>query len=335
MTEEDLWQWWATALAFPQKIGTAELPIYTEPRHGFFRVRPKDGQWQAVQIWRDEFGIWQAMRAGRHVDPGKVSDLWLWACRNPISEDAYDMAMAGNGFSDEPPRAATIGDNIREADPHDALMIEYLGEKEAAEEVLREPIADKDAADRAAIWAHRLIDISNKAKNHHKVEKQPSLDEGRRITDRWRELMDEPHALGVRLKRHSDAWLIEQDRLEKERAWRAEQEAAALRREAQEAAERADESGDPAAQAEAGQIVAEAQAAAREAEFRRPQSGRTNAKVSLRTFYSGEITDYDTFLMAIKDRDEVKQMAKTIADRMGRARIEMPGMKIVTEQRAV
>jgi hypothetical protein len=329
----DPWQWWQTACAHPEWIGTEKLPIHEgEPEQGFFRVRRKAGQWEAVQFWKDAFNLWHATRDGVTVESDRIADLWLWACRAPISEEAFDRAIAGKGWIDEPPAAPGIGDNIREADPHDALQIEWLGEKENAEAFLKEPIADKAAADRAAIWARRLKDIANKADDLHRVEKQPSLDEGRRVDDRWRELRDGPAELSKELKRHQTKFLQEEDRKERARVAAAKAEADRLRREAEEAALAART---PDAEAEAGAKIAAAQEAARDAEFRRPQAGRTGARTSLRTFRSGRITDLDSFLMAAKDAPEIQAAAQQACDRLARARIAVAGMTIEEDRRAV
>ncbi|MER8967700.1 hypothetical protein NKI25_18595 [Mesorhizobium sp. M0808] len=61
---------------------------------------------------------------------------------------------------------------------------------------------------------------------------------------------------------------------------------------------------------------------------------RTGAKVSLRTFVTAEITDYDALVMALKDRPEVREIIQTLANRAAKSGVEIAGMKAVEERRA-
>lgn len=336
----DRWRWWHDAL----KGKTGQ--ITTTPEQGYYRVRYKDkktgqsGQWEPVAIWFDEDSQgWLAYRNGSEVH---ADEIWIGACRNPITIEAYDKAMGGGGFDDEPEKAPGIGHNSPEADPLDALRIEYLGEKELAEEFLRSPVQSDDAASKAAIWSKRLADIAKRATDLHRVEKQPSLDVGRRVDEKWRELKEDPKALSTRLKRHTDDFLREKDRKERERQRAAQEESDRLRREAEAAALAArhadileDEEILAARHAEIERINEQAAAAQREAEARNVAAGRTGAKVSLRTFVSAEIIDFDALLVALKGRDEIKELVQSLANRAAKAGIELPGMKIVEERRAV
>jgi hypothetical protein len=333
MTIVDPWEKWRAALANPRQIGSGKLVVHpSEPWTGFFRVRRKDGNWEPVQFWQDDLGLWYATRSGKPVDPDRIVDLFQWAVRQPISELAFDRATAGNGWADEPERTPGIGDNSGEADPFDALNIEWLGEKELVEGFLKIPITSKDEADRAAIWATRLNGIAKRADKLHGDEKAPVIVAGRRVDSKWRELREQPSGMAILLKRHQDKWLREQERLERERVAAAAVEAERLRIEAEEAAAKARTPDDVA---EAGAKVAAAQEAEREATYQRPQAGRTGAKTSLRTFRTGKIVDFDTFLMAAKDHDEIREAAQTTANRLARAKVTLAGMEIVEEQRTV
>jgi hypothetical protein len=328
------WDKWRAALADPRKIGSDNLTIHPgQPWCGFFRVRRKGGDWEPVQFWQDEeSGVWCATRAGQAVDPDRIEDLFLWAVKNPISEEAFDRALAGNGWEDEPERPAGIGHNSGDSDPFEALRTEYLGEKELVEPFLKKPIASKEDADRAAIWAKRLRDIANRADKLHAEEKAPLLVATRKVDSKWRELREGPAGFSTLLKRHQDEWLREQERLEKERVRAAAVEAERLRHEAAEAAAKADT---PEAQAEAGAKLAAAKEAARQAEFQRPQAGRTGAKTSLRTYRTGLITDFDAFLAAVKDQEEIRTAAERVCNRLARQERPVAGMEIVEDRRAV
>lgn len=329
------WDKWQAALADPSKIGTGKLTIHPgEPWTGYFRVRRKGGDWEPVQFWRGADGDWYATRSGRPVDRDQIDDLFLWAVKQPISEEAFDRAKAGNGWADEPERpAAGIGHNSgAEADEYEALRIEWLGEREQALAFLKKPIASKEDADKAAIWARRLKDIANRADKLHVEEKAPVLVKARKIDSKWRELREEPEGLQKLLKRHQLAWLQEQDRLEKERVRAAAAEAERLRREAEETLSKAST---PEAEREAGEKLAAAKEAEREAEYRRPQAGRPGAKTSLRTRCVGRIIDLDTFLASIKDTQEIKDAADKACARLAKANVAVPGMEIIEERTVV
>ncbi|TBB27298.1 hypothetical protein ELH48_09115 [Rhizobium ruizarguesonis] len=335
MAEVNIWAWWQNALA--GNIG----PIHDgDPQQGYYRTRFKDKPWEPVAIWFED-GKWHAMRADRQVD---ASDIWTWCCRNPITYEAYTKAIEGAGWDDEP-EAPAIGHNLP-SDPFEALQVEFAAEREQAEAFMKKPITTQAEADRAAIWSKRLSTIAKKATDLHKVEKQPHLDAGRNVDNKWRELKEEPDAISKKLKRHMDAFLQEEARKERERQAAARAEADRIQREADAArvaAEKAAAKNDNdaaaiAAQnnaiAEAERLAQQAAAAERDAQARNASAGRTGAKVSLRTFVFAEITDFDALLMALKDRPEIKEVVDTLANRAARSGVELAGMAIRSEQRA-
>lgn len=339
MAEVNAWEWWQNALA--GKIG----PIHDGcPEQGYYRTRFKDKPWEPVAIWSED-GKWYAMRGEHQID---ASDIWTWCCRNPISYEAYTKAIEGGGWDDEPD-APAIGHNLP-TDPFEALQVEFAAEKEQAEAFLKLPIKTQADADRAAVWSKRLSTIAKKATDLHKVEKQPHLDAGRNVDNKWRDLKEEPDALSKRLKRHLDDYLREQQRIELERQRKAREEADRIAREAEEAriaAERAaaekvaDGISDAMAIAEHNNRIAEAERLAqqaadaeRDAQARNASAGRTGARVSLRTFVYAEITDFDALLMALKDRAEIKEIVETLANRAARSGVVLAGMAIKSEQRA-
>ncbi|TBZ81384.1 hypothetical protein [Rhizobium leguminosarum] len=337
MAEVNIWAWWQNALA-----GTIG-PIHDgDPQQGYYRTRFKDRPWEPVAIWFED-GKWHAMRGERQVD---ASDIWTWCCRNPITYEAYTKAIEGAGWDDEP-EAPKMGHNLpADLSPFEALELEFASEKEQAEAFMKKPITTQAEADRAAIWSKRLSTIAKKATDLHKVEKQPHLDAGRNVDNKWRELKEEPDAISKKLKRHMDAFLQEEARKERERQAAARAEADRIQREADAArvaAEKAAAKNDNdaaaiAAQnnaiAEAERLAQQAAAAERDAQARNASAGRTGAKVSLRTFVFAEITDFDALLMALKDRPEIKEVVDTLANRAARSGVELAGMAIRSEQRA-
>lgn len=339
MSTDNVWAWWQAALE--GNVG----PMHEgQPEQGYYRTRFKGGQWEPVALWRGDNGEWLAKRGERMIDD--AADVWNFCRTHPVTFEAWEKATNGGGWDDEPP-APAMGHNLP-SDPFEALMLEYQSEKEQAEAFMKAPITTQDQADKAAIWSKRLATIAKKATDLHKVEKQPSLDEGRRVDDKWRGLKDDPADLSKKLKRHLDAYLQEQQRLEQERQRKAREEADRIQREAdrarveaEKAAARNDNEGDAAAIAERNNAIAEAQRLAdqaaqaeRDAQARNASAGRTGAKVSLRTFVFAEITDFEKLLLALKDRPEIKEVVEALANRAARSGVELAGMTIKSEQRA-
>lgn len=328
MTQADQYSYWRNALA--GKFGDVHDGY---PQSGFYRRRlVKNGPFVPVAIWQDgENHV--ALVNGK---PADASDIWTWVCGQPITEEAYHKAMENGTWDDEarPADLPTAGN--MPSDPHEALTVEWEAEKEVGAEILAKPIKTQKDADQAAVFSKRIAAIAKKATDLHRVEKQPSLDESRRIDEHWRDLKTEPADMSKQVKRHLDAFLNEQRKIEEERQRKAREEAERKQREAEEAARKAAEAEEPdeAAQAEAQRLQEEAEAAQRETEARNAQAGRTGSKVALRTFTSAEITDYDALLTALKDRPEIRELVQTLANRAAKSGVDLPGMKIVQEQRA-
>ncbi|MCR8492793.1 hypothetical protein [Brucella anthropi] len=323
------YEFWTAALADPKEVGKG-LPVHEgDAQPGFYRKRNgKDGPWLPVAIWEQD-GQLVAKIGDKMGDP---VDLWSWVCRFPVSEAAYRKAVDGNGWDDDAP-VAPIGHNLPD-DPHEALKLEFQAEKELADTFLKTPITTQEQADKAAVWSKKLAGIAKKATDLHKVEKQPSLDAGRAVDDKWRDLKEEPADLSKKLKRHMDAFLIEQQRLENERRRKEQEEADRLRREAEERARAAEQGNDETALAEAEQLKAEASEREKAAQATNAHAGRTGAKVSLRTFVSARIVDYDKALVALKDHPEMKALVEQLANRAVRAGVEVAGVERFEEKRA-
>ncbi len=328
MAEVNVWAWWQDALA--GKIG----PIHDgDPQQGYYRTRFKDKPWEPVAIWFED-GKWHAMRGERQVD---ASDIWTFACRYPVTYEAYVKAIEGGGWDDDaplinlPPKT-----HNQSSDPFEALTEEFAGEKELAAAFLKTKITTQGQADKAAVWSKRIAAIAKKATDLHKVEKQPSLDESRRIDDKWRDLKEGPADLSKKLKRHMDEFLQEQQRIENERRRKAQEEADRKRREAEEAARAASQAEDADTKAEAERLAKVAEEAERETQAKNAAAGRTGARVALRTFVSARVTDYQaaaTALVLLKHPD-LLAVIDQLANRAIKAGQSLPGVERIEEQRA-
>lgn len=339
MANYDFWQ---AALKDPAQIG-AKLPVHeNDPQPGFYRMRAKDegADMVPVAIWENAAGEIVAKVGNRmHDFPAEV---WSFCCRYPVSEEDCRAAMRGEGWKDTPPEAERgMGDNLPD-DPFEALVMEVNGEAETAKELLKKPVTTQDQADRVANFSKRVSALGKKADELFAVEKRPILDAGKAVDNKFRDVRDITTKVTKDLKRALDAFLAEQRRIEEERQRKAAEEAAAIRRKAEAAAKKAAEEqsnpNDPeqlAAKAEADRLADEAKKAEKEAEARQVSAGRTGSKVSLRTVKFAVITDFDALLMALKDREEIRELVQSLANRAAKGDIELPGMKIDSRKEAV
>jgi hypothetical protein len=282
-----------------------------------------------------------AYRNGNEVRD--INALWVWCCRQPVEYDAYEAAIAGNGWADEPAAAPGIGDNSAEADPFDALNIEYLGEKEQADAFMKAKVTTQAQADKVAIWAKRLTSIKTRAEGFHKVEKQPHLDAGRAVDDKWRDLKSEPDELAKKLKLHIKPFLQEQIRAEEERQRKAREEAERLRSEREAELHAQIQAAQSAEQPNADEVDALVKDIERLAnapvdiETRKISAGRTGARVSMRTEKVGVVTDYAkaaAALVAMRHKDLI-EIIDTLAKRAAKAGMPFDGMEIKEEERVV
>lgn len=338
----DRWSWWRLALEDETQIGKS-LPVYPGSYEiGYYRTRSKGGQWEPVGIWVGEDGQDVGYRNGRKVDD--LVNLFHWCCRNPISYEAYVKASEGGGFDDEPP--APVGHNSAASDdPREALWIEFVGDREMAEEFLKAGIKTQEDADKASIWKDRIMKIKSRAAALFKAEKQPILDQGKRIDERWRALAhdkdSETAAMVEKLRLGMEGFLKAKKAEEEARQRKAREEAAAAQRAAAEAARRAQESDQQserereAAQQEAERLAAQARAAEQQAEARKVNAGRTGARTTIRVEKKGEIVNQDEFYAAVRDRAEVTDLLQSLANRAAKSGFELAGMKIVEIERVV
>lgn len=347
----DTHHYWREALAHPYKIGKELAIVEAQPECGYYRMRNQDGGSDIpCAIWLHEDRL-VALRGSREADPHAI---WTWIARSPVSYDDYTQARETGRWPDDPPvirhehknlnphpvaeRVITKEDNLP-TDPMERMKLQLEGEKEQADIFLKQPITSQEQANQAATWSKRISALYKEADDAFKDEKKPILAAARACDDKWR-WRGEAQDLATKLKRHLDAWLLKLAREEEERQAKARAEAERIRREAEEKARAAEleaaRSSEDAERAkrEAEEAQERADAAAREAEARKTGAGRTGAKVSLRTYTSGQITDYDAFLMAVKERQEVRELLDSLANRAAKSGVELPGMKIVTEQRA-
>lgn len=347
----DTHRYWREALAHPHKIGKELAIVEAQPECGYYRMRNQDGGSDIpCAIWLEGDRL-VALRGSREADP---YPLWTWIARSPVSYEDYTQARETGRWSDDPPvirhehknlnphpvaeRVITKEDNLP-TDPVERMKLQLEGEKEQAAIFLKQPITTQEQANQAATWSKRISALYKEADDAFKDEKKPILAAAKACDDKWR-WRGEAQDLATKLKRHLDPWLLKQKREEEERQAKARAEAERVRKEAEEKARAAEleaaRSSEDAERAkrEAEEAAEAAAAAEREAEARRTAAGRTGATVSLRTYVSARITDYDAALKALKDDPEIRALVQKLANRAIKDGHALPGVERVTEQRA-
>ena len=271
----DIWDHWRRSLQNPNLIGSKELPIHPDlPEIGFRRYYDKRlDRWVPVAFFLDDDGMLRCHVDGREIEPLKMGDIWHRCCRHPISYAAYQDAVQGNGFADEPPPPA-LGHNLS-VDLADQLKWEFEAEEAVARDLMDKQLS-QDIADQIAIMSKRLSNIRLRADDEHTREKRPALEESRRIDDKWR-FRERVTEVVTQIKNHLQPWLDSHD----------------------------------------------------------SAAGRTGARVSLRTFTTGFITDYDLFIENTKNRADVAQFFETLATKLAKSGTVIGGMEVREQKRAI
>jgi hypothetical protein len=215
----DAWHWWSMALANQKDIGKPPLTITTEPQQGFYKTKYKNGPWEPVAIWK-EGDKWIALRSGKSVD---ADAIWTWCCRNPISAEAYEQAVAGRGWDDDDPTVAAAmggpGHNVGNITDFEILKSEIESAEAGIDSY--KGISTDEQAGRAQSLRARLNELAGQADKLREGLKKPHLEAGKAIDAQWMPLVKSPKAMADTLRREIEVYqthkLREQRRLEAER----------------------------------------------------------------------------------------------------------------------
>ena len=302
-------------------------PVHDDdPQAGFYKKRRgKDGPWVAVAIWWTD-DRYYATEDGKPVD---ASEVWTWVCRRPIGEDVFRRVERGEGWPDAietmighnnpPADALTPGDVAEPVDPVEAAL-------RAATAALADPVADQAACDRLANLKDEMARLWKAMDEKRAAEKRPHMDAAAAIDNAYRAVLGRIADTGTLLKKAITAWLLsEKARLEAEVL--AEVLAKRRAEEAALAAEAAALAGDAGAPAPAALPLPPA-------EQPKVKAGTGTRAVSLRTYKSARIADYAAALAHFAGNAEVRAAVQSLADKCVRAGIDVPGVEVVTEQRA-
>lgn len=217
------------------KLGK-DLPVHDgQPHPGFYRKRMrKGGPFVPVAIFESQGEL--LCRVGfkdsfKFVDP---SEQWLWVVQHPVAEADYRSAVESGEWPDTP-RAVMDAPPLNHNEPADAremldAQIETI--KESAQQY--EEIADDVMADRAQAVRSKALELAREVEKSRKAEKQPWLDGGNAVDEKWKPLYAAASSAADHIRRILSAYETkkagERERILREQIERQRQEAEAAAR---------------------------------------------------------------------------------------------------------
>lgn len=321
------WQWYFGALKNPSAVGSASLPVHPgEYQLGYYRVRRKNSPWEPVGIYPDGDGRVVAYRGDREVED--IPELFTWACRNPVTHQAYMDALAGKGWPDDDAIVAkqvqppAPGDNSGAADPTEELADQIESALKGKDAYAK--ITDDATAAKALSLRNRLNELSGQADKIRVKEKEPHLEAGKAVDARWQPLVKKAKAGADEVKASIAAWETEKLRQQREKE-RQQQEELRKQEEARRASEAAGE--DPAAQPDpdAETITDTAPPSIK------PTYGKA-ASVSVKVVVK-DVTDWKALAIYMAEHPDLKPILRNLAQRaLDAGRTNIPG--ITTDEEA-
>lgn len=250
------WTWWRMALAGHRQSVTMGKPEVGYYRRKFKATKTRPGSDDPVAIWLQADGSWRCRVGDRDItDVDHIFDVFQSCCKTPVTYEHYkhviehkvwptdlpdEVAAKADAAVAEKPAAepvAGIGHNSGdEAGPskHELAVDAVNTAKKAFADWLAAiggTIITQDQADLAAEYRDRATKLEARADEVRKDEKQPHLDAGRAVDDKWRGVIADAAALKVTVRNAVEVFLkAEKARLQQEAlaaAQRQREEAAA------------------------------------------------------------------------------------------------------------
>lgn len=314
----DEYQFWKDALAGKPVEINADAP-----QSGFYRKRAyKDGPWQPVMIRKDGEGVLRCRVADdSSIDPWSV---WTYCAGNPVSKE--DAAHAFKNGGRWPGDAPTIGDNSG-----DLSLAEQI--KEYASMALgwlkKSGIKDQASKDMAANYRAELLRLSKEADAQRVAEKKPHDEAAKAVQAKWTPLINEAGTAADAIRDALTSFMTAEKRkaeAEQRAKWEAEQKAAASARaeiEAQRAKQLAD---DPIAALTSPEPELP-MAPPPPPPVKIQAGGQRGRKTGLREVTRYVVTDHKAALAFFAENDEVKELVQTLAARVAKAGVAVPGVE--------
>ncbi len=301
----DYWLWWKHKL-----LGRDLEASEGTPFAGFYRMVRKahyGGIKFAIPVayWPGEKGELHCREGSKDVSEERGCDIWINVCNHAVPEDWYrevaerDAPEWPDGMATSPPK----GDN---KPPEGIVDFDYLKSEiekyagSATERLTGPPITEQTQADKISNLANELGGLWQLADKLRKAERAPHDEALKAIQLKWLPLLGMAEAYRNLKFKLLTPWLLAQEKKAKEEA---------------EAAAAAGETGPEAP--------------------RRPRAGTRGRAMTLKTFKTAEITDYDLCLKFFKDSQDIRATLQDLANKAVRAGVIVPGAKLIEDQRTV
>lgn len=343
----DDWTWYRAAIA--AKNAGKPLPPVSDgaPQFGFFYAKAsKAGGRVPVCIFRDSNGDLVA-RSGTK-EQHRIEDAgrrWTWVASSPCERDEYVFAWTNGKWPDGTPTTAidappAMGDNLP-SDPFERLMAEIddkMAEAKALLTRLEGKPADKTAADTARNIQAALLTHGRTADGMHKAEKQPWIDGGKVVDDKFR-FRDAVKDVAGRLRTVFENWMRAEEakaRAEAERKFQAERAAAEAERQRIEAERARKLADDPvAALTEAAPELPPIPTAPEPVKVN--AGGGVGRAAGLKDVYLWEVVDYEATVHHYRNNGKIREaIEKLVAGdvKLHKADTKIPGVLVKKDRRA-
>lgn len=322
----DIYQNWRDRLA------GKDVPTHADhPEPGRYKMRRgRDGEWLPVAIGPDGDGSIKAVVNGCEADP---LEIWTWAAKNPVSQDAYKFRIANGHWPDEPKPA--VRSNMPD-DPLLALLAEITDKAAQAEEVIKSEITNQTQCDLARNIQAQLLALNKRADAMHKAEKAPVLEAERAVEAKF-SFRKNVASLASALREKFERWMQGEERRQREEAQRKlrEEQARVAAECARIEAERAKQKDDdpvafhtsPEPELPEMPTVAEP--------VKVSAGGGFGRKSGLKSVWVASLTDVGAALAHYRENAKLIELLQKLADADVRAgKRTIPGFTVSEERRA-
>ncbi len=316
---QDPYRFWRAAIATGKPIETER----GSPRAGYYRVND-----EAIAFVSGELGDVYVWRSGTFPTPTQadaIDEMFGFAAPHPVKYEDFEFFTTSGRWPDQIAPVEVAAD----LSPHEKADAELTAQREAMAAWFKSiggKITVKPDADKVGNFADEFAKIEKKATAEHKAEKEPFLEGGRIVDQKWKPIIERAKELKTWAKDSTTPYLkAEKARIDAEAKARAD-EIAKVAREAEEARRKAEATGAPPPAPAPAPV------------FAPPPEKAKASKVHLRSETVYEVTDPAAFLRWLSAQNSLPEdflaMLKTLGTRMVKAGLAPDGVVTKIEERA-
>lgn len=295
MTDKNDFTYWERLLAGER------LPIdANEPFCGYYKTRGREGRMMPVAFWYVENTL-RCRVNNVEVLADRALELWPFAAKAPVSYADYQARIQTGKWPGE--HDAVIGHNRSPVEDSPDAIGDRINDlaREALKLIEAGAALDDATCDQASDLANSLGEMETKADKLRAAEKDPHVAAARAVDGKWNPLRDKAADFKRRLKAIVvTPWLTRK---------KADAEAAAVK---------AIAAGAPV------ETIMPPKATA----------GSSKRATALRTYHRADIIDRNALIDSLRDHPDLVACVQKIADAAASKKVALPGVKIVSEQRA-